>query len=81
MNAEEVRALPAAVDLATAGRAFSIGRTKAYALAKADEFPVPVLRVGNAYRVRRADLLSALGILVSFRRNGTAPKSDEIENR
>ncbi|ACU97248.1 hypothetical protein [Saccharomonospora viridis] len=26
-------------------------------------------------------LLSALGILVSFRRNGTAPKSDEIENR
>lgn len=62
MSLGELLGLPLAIDLATAGRAFSIGRTKAYALTKAGEFPVPVLRVGNTYRVRRADLLDALGI-------------------
>ncbi|WP_040699462.1 MerR family transcriptional regulator [Nocardiopsis kunsanensis] len=62
MAPQELLGLPLAVDLTTAGRAFTLGRTKAYALAKAGEFPVPVLRIGNSYRVRRADLLDALGI-------------------
>lgn len=62
MTANEIRALPAVVDLTTAGRALGIGRTKAHALARAGEFPVPLLRLGTRYRVRRADLLELLGI-------------------
>lgn len=62
MTPDEVRALPVSTDIVTAGRAFGVQRTKAYDLAKAGEFPVPVLRIGNTYRVRRADLLDALGI-------------------
>lgn len=61
LTSEELRALPAAVDLVTAGRAFGIGRTKAHELVRAGEFPVPVLRLGRTYRVTRADLLRALG--------------------
>ena len=40
------------VDIETAGRAYDIGRAKAYRLAKAGEFPVPVLIIGRRYRVR-----------------------------
>ncbi|MBV8542555.1 MAG: hypothetical protein JO063_10060 [Pseudonocardiales bacterium] len=31
-------------------------------MARAGEFPVPVLRLGASYRVRTADLLTLLGI-------------------
>ncbi|MFD5218059.1 helix-turn-helix domain-containing protein [Streptomyces tendae] len=62
LTTAEVLALPAAVGLATAGRALGIGRTLAYDLARRGEFPVPLLRLGIAYRVRRADLLAVLGI-------------------
>lgn len=62
METHEVRALPAAVDLLTAGRAFGLSRTTAYALAKRGDFPVPLLRLGAQYRARRADILRALGI-------------------
>jgi hypothetical protein len=60
--AKELKALPAAVDIVTAGRAFGMGRTKANELARSGEFPVPVLRLGASYRVRTADLLAFLGI-------------------
>jgi excisionase family DNA binding protein len=59
---DEVLALPAVVDLTTAGRALGIGRTKTHELARAGDLPVPVLRIGAAYRIRRADLLRYLGI-------------------
>ncbi|MGH3783030.1 MAG: DNA-binding protein [Pseudonocardiaceae bacterium] len=61
LSATELRNLPSAVHLITAGRAFGIGRTKSYELARAGAFPVPVLRLGNSYRVTRAALLRALG--------------------
>lgn len=57
----ELHNLPSVVDLVTAGRAFGIGRTKSHELVRAGEFPVPVLRLGNSYRVTRAALLRALG--------------------
>jgi hypothetical protein len=38
-----------------------IGRTTAYALARAGAFPVPVLRVGRRYIVAVGGLLAALG--------------------
>lgn len=58
----ELLALPASVDIVTAGRAFAIGRTTAYALARAGEFPCKVIRAGKAYRVVTADLLRVLHV-------------------
>ncbi|GAA2456227.1 hypothetical protein GCM10010191_89480 [Actinomadura vinacea] len=60
----ELRSLPVTVDLVTAGRAFGIGRTTAYQLARTGQFPCRVLRIGRSYRVRTADLLTALGLAV-----------------
>jgi hypothetical protein len=62
LTVAELLALPAAVDLATAGKAWSLGRTKSHDLVRRGEFPCPVQRVGNAYRVTRTDLLNSLGI-------------------
>ena len=62
MTVEELQTLPVSVDLVTAGRAFGIGRTKAFELAKQDKFPCRVLRVGEKYRVPRSALFEALGI-------------------
>jgi len=61
MSRAELLALPVSVDLVTAARAFGFGRTKGHELARAGEFPVPVMRLGATYRVTRADLLRALG--------------------
>ena len=63
MTHEELMALPVSFDLMVAARAFGIGRTLAYDMAKRGRFPVRVLRVGNRYRVTRADLLRALGVV------------------
>ncbi|MFE9432191.1 helix-turn-helix domain-containing protein [Streptomyces sp. NPDC006640] len=62
LTRSELLALPAAVDVETAARAFGIGRTTAYALAKAGDFPCRVLRAGKAYRVITQDLLRVLAI-------------------
>lgn len=58
----EIRSLPVTIDLVTAGRALGVGRTKAYQLARAGEFPCRVLRIGRSYRVATADLLAVLGL-------------------
>lgn len=62
MTSEELRTLPVSFDLVTAGRAFGLGRTLTYELARRGEFPCTVLRIGNQYRVTRAHLFAALGI-------------------
>ena len=62
MSAAEARALPVSFGLDTANKALSLGRAKGYDLAKRGQYPVRVLRIGNAYRVTRADLLSLLGV-------------------
>lgn len=62
LTRSELLALPATVDVATGGRAFGIGRTTAYSLARAGEFPCTVIRAGKAYRVVTADLLRVLHI-------------------
>lgn len=62
MTVDELLALPVSVGLTTAGRPFGLGRTKAFELAKAGEFPCRVIRVGNRYRVPRSAILEALGI-------------------
>jgi excisionase family DNA binding protein len=58
----ELFALPATVDVTTAARALGLGRSTAYELARRDELPCRVLRVGSSYRIPTADLLRVLGI-------------------
>ncbi len=65
MSLAEVDELPAVTDLVTAGRAFGLGRTKAYQLARAGEFPCPVIRAGATWLVPTPGLLAALGLPVS----------------
>jgi hypothetical protein len=62
LTVEEMRALPASLDLETGGRCFRIGRSKSYELARSGEFPVPLIKVGSRYIVRRSDVLAALGV-------------------
>jgi hypothetical protein len=60
LTIEELTTLPAVVDLMTAARAFNLGRTLAYDLARRGEFPVPTHRYGRSYRVHTTDILKAL---------------------
>ncbi|MCF0087137.1 hypothetical protein B0E37_02197 [Streptomyces sp. MH192] len=62
MTVKELLELPPTVDLVTAGRAFGVGRTTSYALARNGEFPCRVIRAGKAYRAVTADLLRVLHI-------------------
>jgi hypothetical protein len=60
----EIAELPAVTDLVTAGRALGLGRTKAYELARAGQFPCPVIRAGSSWLVPTAGLLAVLGLPV-----------------
>ena len=62
MSRAELLALPVSVDLVTAGRAFGLGRTKAFELARAGDFPCEVLPVGIKFRVPRSAIFRALGV-------------------
>lgn len=62
LTPEQILALPAAVDIPKAGECFGIGRSKAYELARAGKFPVPVLPLGDMFRVTRSSILAYLGI-------------------
>ena len=52
----------ATVDLMTAARALGLGRTKAYELARRDQFPCRVIRIGDTYRIPTPGLLELLGV-------------------
>ncbi|MDX2544108.1 hypothetical protein ACOT81_21040 [Streptomyces sp. WI04-05B] len=70
LTGDELLALPAVIDLDTSNRALMIGRSTGYGLAKQGEYPVKVLRLGNAYRVVTADLLKLLGLGLQQRDGG-----------
>jgi hypothetical protein len=57
-----VRSLGMTTDIETAGEILGVGRTKAYAWAKAGLFPVKVIRVGRLYKVSVPALLGLLGV-------------------
>jgi hypothetical protein len=59
---EAIRGLAATVDVETAGAILGIGRSKSYELAKANEFPVRILRIGRRYLVPTPAILGLLGI-------------------
>ncbi len=62
MTQAELLALPTSFKLwPTAGRAFGLGRSATFELAKRGEFPCRVLRLGGKCLVTRADLFRALG--------------------
>lgn len=65
MTRAEILALPAVVNLVTAGRALGLGETKTRELARRDEFPVRLLKVGNRYRAATADILTYLGLEIT----------------
>ena len=62
MTVDEVRALPAVVDLPTAARVLGLGRSAAYELVRLGAWPTPVLRLGRLIKVPSAPLLELLGL-------------------
>jgi hypothetical protein len=62
----------ATVDLMTAAAALGLGRTKAYELARRDQFPCRVIRIGDTYRVPTAGLLELLGVTAEDQHPPTA---------
>lgn len=62
MTTGDVLALPAVVDIVTAGKAFGLSKNLSYELARAGTFPCRVYRLGVQWRVPSADLRRALGI-------------------
>jgi hypothetical protein len=63
----------ATVDLMTAAAALGLGRTKAYELARRQQFPCRVIRIGEVYRVPTAGLLQLLGVAAEETRSSTVP--------
>jgi hypothetical protein len=72
---QRIRALGTVTDLPTAARILGLGRALAYELAKNDDFPVPVIRVGTRYRVPVAPILAALHLPAADDLTGSAPPS------
>jgi hypothetical protein len=62
LTVADLLALPPTTDVETAGRAFGLGRSLAYRLARSGQFPCEVIRAGGAFRVVTADLLRVLHI-------------------
>jgi excisionase family DNA binding protein len=62
MTLDELRALPALLDVPTAARVLGVGRTAAYRMVSDGSWPTPVVRVGRKVKVPTLPLLSLLGI-------------------
>lgn len=62
MTIDELRALPVAVNLDIAARALGISKSQAYALARTDKFPCPIIRSGHRITVPSSGLLALLGV-------------------
>lgn len=62
MTEEQVRSLPAVVDVPTAAAVLGVGRTAAYELIRTGAWPTPVLRLGKLIRVPTAPLLELVGV-------------------
>ena len=57
---EAIQNLGSTTDIETAAAIIGIGRTKAYELAKANEFPVKTLRIGRRYLIPVPAILQLL---------------------
>lgn len=57
MTRQELQDLPALLDVPEAGRVLGIGRSLAYELVRAGEWPTKVLRVGRLIKIPSAPLV------------------------
>lgn len=57
-----IEQVPQTVPFRVAYQLLGVSRTKAYALAKAGKFPVPVQRIGDSLLVLRTDLKEYLKV-------------------
>ena len=60
MTVDDVRALPAVVDLPTAAAVLGLGRSAAYELVRTGGWPTPVLRLGRLIKIPSAPLVALL---------------------
>lgn len=77
MNTAELRELPPVVDLRTAAAVLDIGRTAAYELVRAGQWPTPILRLGGRIKVPTAPLLELLGLSTETDRGLPRPAGRE----
>ncbi|WP_326659562.1 DNA-binding protein [Streptomyces sp. NBC_00385] len=76
----EVLALPAMTTAEQAFAALGIGRDLGYKLIRQQEFPLTVVPIGRALRVRRVDLLAFLGLENSDAARGPALTASSERN-
>lgn len=62
LTREQIERMPITLDLMWAGTLLGLGRTKAYALARAGTFPCQVLQLGHRRVVTKTALLKAHGL-------------------
>lgn len=62
LDADQIRVLPAVIDVPTAASVLGIGRTAAYELIRCGTWPTPVVRLGKLIRVPTAPLLDLVGV-------------------
>ena len=62
MTRAELAALPPVLDVPTAAKVLSVGRTAAYELIRTGEWPTPVFRLGKLIRIPTAPLLELIGV-------------------
>ena len=72
MTRAELAALPAVLDVPTAAKVLSVGRTAAYELIRSGEWPTPVFRLGKLIRIPTAPLLELIGL------KGAGPSFDAL---
>ena len=62
LTEDQVRDLPPVVDVATAAAVLGIGRSAAYELIRAEQWPTPTLRLGKLIRIPTAPLLELVRV-------------------
>lgn len=82
MTMDELFALPVGFSLTTAARALDLGKSSAYEMAAAGNFPCPVQRYGGQFRVSRPNLFRALGLdpAATARSEDQAPRTAPMQS-
>ena len=70
MTRDEALALPPVVNLSTAAEVLGLGRSAAYELVRAGQWPTPILRFGRLIKVPTAPLIALVGI--TYKSSATA---------
>lgn len=60
MTQDELRELPAVIDVPTAARLLGLGRAAAYELIRTGAWPTPILRLGKLIKIPTSPLLTLL---------------------